>query len=247
MKRRGAVKKYGEELIYSGAWIVLIGTIVAAIGQTKVTATRSPMGSRLVAQGNAIEAFGNSLQAVGNEKLFLGDREQFHIDAIIGAWLQTGGNITNTVATDIEMNTSEEEGARLNALGSGIQGLGAVYEAVGVVEGNSPTKGLEVTGNSLFALGSFIDATGSVFVSKKLDTTGVQLSFIGSWTQVLGACAEVIAFTIANNIEETSYNTNFYPDPNLMYYWSVPNTNWPVYQLLTPSERYQVFTNTQIV
>ncbi|WP_313891322.1 DUF6944 family repetitive protein [Psychrobacillus sp.] len=129
---------YGEELIYSGAWVVLIGTAIAAVGQTKVTTTESPKGSKLVAQGNMVEAFGNSLQALGNEKLFLEEREQFQINTITGAWLQTVGNITNTVATNIEMNISKEEGAGLNAVGSGIQGLGAIYEAMGAAEGSSP-------------------------------------------------------------------------------------------------------------
>ncbi|WP_397469476.1 DUF6944 family repetitive protein [Psychrobacillus sp.] len=60
----------------------------------------STKGLELVPQGNAIEDFGNSFQVAGN--------------------------ITNTVATDIDMNTSKEEGAKLNAVGSGIQGFGAV-------------------------------------------------------------------------------------------------------------------------
>lgn len=240
------MKKHGEELIYTGAWVVLIGTVITAVGQTKVTTNGSTKGSKLVAQGNAIEAFGNSIQALGNEKLFLEERESSQIATITGAWLQAVGNVTNTVATEIEINTSKEEGLRLNAIGSGIQGVGAVYEAVGAAEGNSPTKNLEVTGSSLLALGSFLDATESVFVINKLDTSGKRLAFIGSWTQVIGAYTEVIAFTIAKNIETTSYYSTVYPDSNLAYNWYVPNTNWLVYPSLTPSERYQVLTNSQI-
>ncbi|WP_313891330.1 hypothetical protein [Psychrobacillus sp.] len=70
-------------------------------------------------------------------------------------------------------------------------------------------------------MGSFIDATGSIFVEKKLDTSGERLSYIGSRKQVLGACAEVLAFTIAKNIETNSCNATVYSDPNLVYYWYV--------------------------
>jgi hypothetical protein len=220
----GVVMKHGEELIYSGAWVILIGTVISALGLTSEATTESPMGANLFSQGNAIEAFGNSLQALGNTELFQEDKEQFRIDSIIGCWLQFGGNSTNTVATEIEINTSEEEGYRLNAVGSGVQALGAVYEAVGAAEGISPTKNLEATGNSLIALGAFLDAAGYVFLLKKLETLGERLALIGGWTQVLGASAEVIALTIASHIETTHQNINVNPYSNMDYYWYESNS-----------------------
>lgn len=214
MERWDVAMKHGEELIYSGAWVLLFGTIISALGITNEAITESQKGAKLVAQGNAIEAFGNSLQALGNTELFLEDKELFRIDSIIGCWLQAGGNSTNTVATEIEIHTSEEEGHRLNVVGSGIQGLGAVYEAVGAAAGISHVKNLEVTGNSLIALGAFLDAASNVFLLKKLETTGEKLALIGGWTQVIGASVEVIALTIASNIEIINQNRNVYP-----YYW----------------------------
>ncbi|QFF98454.1 hypothetical protein PB01_06225 [Psychrobacillus glaciei] len=216
------MKKHGEELIYSGAWVLVIGTTISALGQTKEITMGDPNGAKWVAQGNAIQAFGNSLQGLGNIELFLEEKEPFQLDAIIGAWLQVGGNITDIVATDFEIHTSKEDGLRLNAVGSGVQGVGAAYEAVGAAAGKSPTKNLEVTGNSLFALGAFLDATGSVFVLNKMDTSGDRLSLIGSWVQVVGACVEVIALTIASNINLAQQKREV--DDGIGYYWYVPNT-----------------------
>ncbi|WP_391208512.1 DUF6944 family repetitive protein [Psychrobacillus sp. L4] len=217
------MKKHGEELIYAGAWVLVIGTTISALGQTKEIAVGNPNGAKWVAQGNAIQAIGNGLQGLGNIELFLEEKEPFQMDGIIGAWLQVGGNITDVVATDIEIHTSKEDGLRLNAVGSGVQGLGAVYEAVGAAAGISPTKNLEVTGNSLFALGAFLDATGSVFVLNKMDTSGGSLSLIGSWVQVVGAYVEVIALTIASNINLTSQKTQ--DDTGMRYYWYMPNSD----------------------
>lgn len=203
MERWDTVKQYGEELVYSGAWIVTIGAIISAVGQTNKTFTESQMGADLIAKGNAIEAFGNSLQAIGYTAVFSEERESYLLDVIFGAWLQAAGNVTNTVATNIEINTGDEGAIGLNAVGSGIQGLGATYEAVGAIQGHSPVKSLEVTGNSLFALGAFLDAAGLLFSKKNLNRTGDRLSFIGSWTQVIGGITVVIALKTASEINLT--------------------------------------------
>ncbi|WP_391121017.1 DUF6944 family repetitive protein [Psychrobacillus sp. L3] len=216
------MKKHGEELIYAGAWVLVIGTTISALGQTKEIAMGNPNGSKWVAQGNAIQAIGNGLQGQGNIELFLEEKESFQMDNIIGAWLLVGGNITDIVATEIEIHTSKEVGLRLNALGSGFQGLGAAYEAVGAAEGISPTKNLEVTGNSLFALGAFLDAAGSVFVLNKMDTPGERLSLIGSWVQVVGACVEVFALSITSDTNITPQKKG--GEADMGYYWYVPNT-----------------------
>lgn len=211
------MKKHGEGLIYSGAWVILIGTIVSVIGLTNEVMNENSNGAQLVAGGNAIEAIGNSLQAIGNTELFLKEKEQFRLEGIIGGWLQAGGNITNTIATEIEIHTSEEEGQRLNAIGSGVQGLGAAYEAIGAAKGNSPTKSLEVIGNSLFSIGTFLDATGELYLLKKLEFSGDKLSLIGVWLQIIGACTEIIALTIASKMEEAEQTVNVYPYFNLEY------------------------------
>ena len=109
MERWDTLKQHGEELVYSGAWIVTIGTVISAIGQTNKTFTESQMGSNLIANGNAIEAVGNSMQAIGNTEVFSEERESYLIDMIFGAWLQAAGNVTNTVATNLEINTTEPE------------------------------------------------------------------------------------------------------------------------------------------
>lgn len=210
-ERWDTLKQHGEELVYSGAWIVTIGTVISAVGQTNKTFTETQMGANLIAKGNAIEAFGNSLQAIGNTAVFSEERESYLIDMIFGAWLQAAGNVTNTVATNIEINTADEGAIGLNAVGSGVQGLGATYEAIGALEGNSPVKNLEVTGNSLFALGAFLDAAGLLFSMKNLNRAGDRLSFIGSWTQVIGAITELIALKTASDINLAQQQDYYYP------------------------------------
>jgi len=207
----GVVKKHGEELIYSGAWVIAIGTVIAAVGQTKETATGSLKGARLVTQGNVVGALGNSLQALGYTDLFMEDKEQFRVDDIIGAWLQTGGNSTIAVATEMKIHGSEEEGARINAVGSGVLGLGAVYEAIGAAEGNSPTKNLEVTGNSLIALGAFLDSAGNISSLNKLEASAEILELIGIWVQVIGTFTNLIAIKTAMDINKISQESYFDP------------------------------------
>ena len=87
---------------------ITIGTVISAVGQTNKTFTESQMGANLIANGNAIEAIGNSLQAIGNTELFSEERESYLIDMIFGAWLQAAGNVTNTVATNLEINTQSQ-------------------------------------------------------------------------------------------------------------------------------------------
>jgi hypothetical protein len=203
MERWDVVQKSGEELLYFGAWVIAIGAAVAAVGQTQETATESSKGERLVSQGNVIGAFGNSLQALGFTELFLEEKELFLIDSIIGAWLQTGGNSTISVATELKIQGSEEEGAKINAVGSGVLGLGAAYEALGAAAGKSPTKNLEVTGNSLIALGAFLDSAGNLSSLNKMERQAEILELIGIWIQVIGTFTNVIAIKNALDINTT--------------------------------------------
>ncbi|MFJ8066349.1 DUF6944 family repetitive protein [Psychrobacillus sp. NPDC096426] len=223
------MKQHGEELVYTAAWIVTIGTVITAIGQTSKTFTESLMGANLIAKGNAIEAFGNSLEAIGTTVLLSEEKESYLTDIIFGAWIQAVGNVTNTVTTNIEIATADEGAIGLNAVGSGIQGLGATYEAIGALEGHSPFKSLEVTGLSILALGAFLDAVGLLFSMKNLNRAGDRLSFIGSWTQVIGAFTVVIALKTASDInlvqqqEQDYYCYQYYNYPIMHLY--DPNFN----------------------
>lgn len=199
-----SVVKPGENLVISGAWIVGIGTVVSALGQTKQTVTNSEKGKDLVVKGNAIEALGNSLQAIGRTKLLEDGRDLHEVFSILGCWLQAGGNSTNSVGVDMQIRDSEEMGLRLNSLGSGVQSLGAVFEITGVAAARlSSTSSLEIVGTGLIALGSLLDSIGEIFILKKRKQSGKQLLLIGSWTQVVGAFTSVYTFSLETEKEGT--------------------------------------------
>lgn len=159
----------GEEILIAGAWFLVAGTIITAGGESKQFITHTEAGKEAVVVGNAVEAFGNTIQAIGRTKIYETSPSAARLKSIIGCWLQAGGNVTNSVATQIEINGEEAEGLQLNALGSGVQATGASFEAVGSAEEDPfPRQGLEVTGNSLIALGSAIDAIGNVLLLNEL-------------------------------------------------------------------------------
>jgi hypothetical protein len=186
----------GEDLILAGAIIITIGTILSAVGQTKVTICKNSDGLSLVSKGNGVEAFGNVLQAIGRSKS--DDPEKL---SIIGSWLQAVGNSTNSLASEIQLNDSGPEPIRLNALGSGVQALGAKIEAIAVEYEKNHLKNLEVTGLELISLGSFLDAIGNLFLLRELDKKGDFISLIGSWTQVAGASIGVYVATHVEDVE----------------------------------------------
>ena len=126
------------------------------LGITQESMTKEEQGKELVAKGSAIEAFGNIIQALGNTALFLDEKRQSNIQTIIGCWLQAGGNSTIAIGTEIEIHQSEDEGLRLNAIGSGVQSLGAAFQASGAAEAElSITRSLEVASENLTTLGAY--------------------------------------------------------------------------------------------
>lgn len=193
----------GEELVITGAWFLLFGTLTSAVGVTIKHHIGTNFGKKLFSKGNAIEAFGNSIQSVGREKLIKSEsesEENNHLTTILlGSWIQAAGNATNTLATELEISGSIEQGERLNALGSVIQSIGASFEAKGATHEEGVLVKFEVFGNELIAIGALIDGIGNVALLNQQDTIGEQLLFFGSWVQVLGSILIVIAVT--NTIE----------------------------------------------
>lgn len=186
---------HGEELQISGAWIIGFGTIVAALGQTEQTLSGTGMGKDLIIKGNVLEAFGNSLQGIGREKLVQSRAEISEKYSIIGSWIQAGGNTANAVGLGIEQRISEDEGLRLNALGSGVQALGAGFETLGAVYSEaSLSRTLDITGNSLFVSGALLESIGSIFIINTKKEIGENLLLVGSWIQVIGALILIQAF-----------------------------------------------------
>lgn len=66
----------GDDLLISAAWLLGIGTLVGAIGQTRQTLTSTNLGKDLILKGNGIEAVANSLQAIGRSKMLNPENER---------------------------------------------------------------------------------------------------------------------------------------------------------------------------
>ncbi|MEH7483534.1 hypothetical protein V7157_21210 [Neobacillus drentensis] len=187
----------GEDLVIAGKWILGVGSLIDAIGQTQQSLSGSDQGKDLIAKGNGIEAFGNSLQAIGRTKLLTPKRELSQIYTILGAWLQAAGNTTNAVGVDIEIYGPEEEGTVIDTLGSGIQGLGAAFEAVGAtLLEESDYRTLTIFGGGFISLGAFLGSIGNIYVLNKKNVLGEQILLVGSWFQVLGSFLLINAVTI---------------------------------------------------
>jgi hypothetical protein len=198
----------GEDLLISGAWLIAVGSLTDTIGQTQQTFTHSDLGKDLIIKGNGIEAFGNSLQAIGRTKLLKSERELSQIYAIFGAWLEAAGNTTNSVGVWIDMNGAEEEGIKIDTLGSGVQGLGASFETIGAfLEEDSSYRTLAITGNSFISLGSFLEAIGNINVINEKNVIGDQILLVGSWIQFIGAMILIIAITLEVKHMEHNENT----------------------------------------
>ncbi|WP_285769285.1 hypothetical protein [Peribacillus sp. SI8-4] len=187
---------HGDDLLITGAWLLGIGTLTGAIGQTRQTLTGTNLGKDLVLKGNGIEALGNSLQAIGRTKTADRENEISETYFIIGAWLEAAGNAANVVGIDMQLNGADEEGTKTDALGSGIQGLGAAFEAFGAfLSENSISRSLELKGNALIAAGSFFESIGNIFILNEKRRIGEHILLLGSWAQVAGAFILIDAFS----------------------------------------------------
>ncbi|WP_057914214.1 DUF6944 family repetitive protein [Peribacillus muralis] len=196
---------HGDDLLISGAWLLGIGSLTAAIGQTQQTLTGTELGKDLVLKGNGIEALGNSLQAIGRTKMLDPENESSETYFIFGAWLEAAGNTTNAVGVNMQLNGSEVEGEKTDALGSGIQGLGAAFGAFGAfLTEDSLSRSLEIKGNSLIAAGSFFESIGNIFILNEKRQLGEQILLLGSWAQVFGAFILIDAFYLEVENEHPS-------------------------------------------
>lgn len=194
------MNKTGEDLILTGAWFLLVGTVTSAVGISCKPFLGNNFGKGLFAKGNAIEAFGNSLQAVGKEKVLTKENSVHQLKILFGSWIQAAGNATNTFATNLELSGLEVEGQKLNAVGSAIQSIGASFEVSGAIEETSKLAKFEAYGNELIALGALIDGIANVALLNEKDLLGDQLLIFGCWVQVFGSI--LIVYALTNNFEE---------------------------------------------
>ncbi len=184
-------------ILITGAWTQVVGTVIAAIGETMVIQeerySQEPFGFRLVSIGNGFEAAGNSLQAVGAEKL--SDGSEGETLRIVGDWIQASGNVTNVVAAELQFAGREEEGLNLDILGDTSQSIGAAFEAYGATLTDLEFSDLLAAGNTIQSLGAALEAVGELYILNENKEIGLQITAFGSYAQAAGATIAAIALT----------------------------------------------------
>ncbi len=184
-------------ILITGAWTQVVGTVIAAIGETMVIQeerySQEPFGFRLVSIGNGFEAAGNALQGVGAEKL--SDGSFGETLRVTGDWIQASGNVTNVAAAELQFAGREVEGLNLDIFGDTVQSLGAGLEAFGATLSSREFSDLLAAGNSLQSLGAAIEAIGEVYILKDMKEIGLQVTAFGSYAQAAGATIAAIALT----------------------------------------------------
>jgi hypothetical protein len=210
----------GGDLVLLGGYFLILGTLTSAVGVSSKKIISEDFGRDLFAKGNAIEAFGNSIQAIGREKLYKKEKHEYELTIMVGSWIQAAGNITNTIATTLEREGFEEEGHKLNAIGSVIQAIGAQIETTGTLDEGTQLAKIEAYGNELIALGALIDGVGNVALLNDKVILGEHLLLVGSWVQVFGAILIVYALINIRREEEknhSEYRYGYYP--NKQFEW----------------------------
>ena len=222
----------GDELLIAGTWILTIGTVISAAGQTRLVATGDLSGKESTVIGNSVEGFGNVLQAVGRGKIDAADPSFPGKLAEVGCWLQAGGNVTNAVGIqqeiigergeqqfgegeegnsggDTEENSNsifeqiEEQGSKINALGSTVQAGGAILEAYGIANMKpSFSTSYEVIGNTIIGFGSAIDAIGTIYILQDQEKLGNWIELAGAYIQVVGSAIELYGVTVESMLPE---------------------------------------------
>lgn len=175
----------GDDLLTIGAYFLVTGTFISAIGET-MKPDESNVNKILIRDGNGVQAVGNSLQGFGRISLAEGS-EPANLYGIIGSFTQAGGNSINSAANNIEIQNPSVSVSGFNSLGSTIQSLGAALEASGVGnEENNMLRNLKTLGYSLISISAILDAIGILIE----DETSIQkrvLLAAGGWLEFIGA------------------------------------------------------------
>ncbi|MGN1401494.1 MAG: DUF6944 family repetitive protein [Bacillus sp. (in: firmicutes)] len=86
----------GSERTFTGVVLLLVGSILNALGLTNVYVTRSPAGAEGIIVGNALESLGNTYVAIGTQDRNI-ETEDIERTIIAGDWLQALGNAGNVI------------------------------------------------------------------------------------------------------------------------------------------------------
>ncbi|URT68789.1 DUF6944 family repetitive protein [Cytobacillus firmus] len=175
----------GDDLLTVGAYFLVAGTFISAIGETMKPDVNN-VNKKLIRDGNGVQAVGNSLQGFGRISLAEGN-ETANLYGIIGSFTQAGGNSINTAANNIEIQNPSISVSGFNSLGSTIQSMGAALEAAGVEnDENNLLSNLETLSYSLISVSAILDAIGILIEDEKSIQKRVLLA-AGGWLEFIGA------------------------------------------------------------
>lgn len=175
----------GDELLTIGAYLLVAGTFISAVGETMDPADNS-LNKRLIRDGNGVQAVGNSFQGFGRIHLAEGI-EDTDLYGIIGSFTQAGGNSINTAASNSGLQNPSVSVSGFDALGSTIQSMGAALEARGVEYGeNILLSNLEALGYSFISVATILDAIGILIEDEQCIKKRVLLA-AGGWLEFIGA------------------------------------------------------------
>ncbi|MDG5788606.1 hypothetical protein QA612_14060 [Evansella sp. AB-P1] len=177
-----------DHLDLIGNWVEHVGTVIAAIGETKqlVGDNDNDIGLGLGVLGNSIQGLGNIIQA---------SSETVSVEVEFGNWIQAAGTISNAIAEYQMLQDSITdilEAGKIEVVGDIFQSLGSLISANGRLEEH---RGL-VDGNIVQSIGAALEGIGVVYSTiLGEERRGQTLEVIGGWLQAIGTGYQSIGIT----------------------------------------------------
>ncbi|WP_312093641.1 DUF6944 family repetitive protein [Niallia sp.] len=206
----------------ASVWVQVIGTIVAALGNSAWNILSEEEIKDLDLVGNVLQAFGNAVQA---------DQQETVTFEKIGTEIQAVGN---TVVASSYILLEDELESKLIIKGNWLQAFGALVEAVDEVLDNSgKDQRLNIIGNTTQAVGNSFQAIGGKHILYNNEEKGLFLVISGGWIQAVGTILNAIGQTqeelAENENDQDGKNkpleqaSSFYEQENLKRAWEGRN------------------------
>ena len=214
---RDLIELQADDLLVGGAVLITIGTIITALGISRVFITRSPQGAEGMVIGNGIESVGNVFQVLGKEKLYSIEPIEPRKTGILGSWLQAIGNAGNAVAVQEGINlyrfTFTDEGSRnaanqegdetgtdtlqaesANALANEASTdpkVQSIPEQEEVEDALKRTIGFDAVSSGIQGVGAYLEGNSTSrlppFPTQGIEATGDYITTIGAFLEASGA------------------------------------------------------------
>ncbi|WP_218240551.1 hypothetical protein, partial [Pseudomonas sp. 2822-17] len=133
----------------TGNWVESLGATIAAVAETKQLLGQEESGLKLGVIGNGVQGLGNTFQA-------LAETDDGYVE--LGNWLQAAGTSSNSVGEYRHLYNlgNDFENNLLEINGDVLQAFGSFYASIGRLESNPKL----VYGNLIQSLGAIVEAIG---------------------------------------------------------------------------------------